>query len=111
MRLIDADKLIEEGYVLTKYTKSGCLTNKISIADVPSAYEEEEHKVTKRTFCKVLVWLFFVLLMTLIVSFGYVYKKEVTLYVMACVGVGLLSNVFYDITRWLFKEEESVDNE
>ena len=37
MRLIDADKLIEQGYILTKHGES----NRMSISDVPTAFDLE----------------------------------------------------------------------
>ena len=36
MRLIDADKLIEDGWVLTKHGESNTVTGIKSIADVPT---------------------------------------------------------------------------
>lgn len=39
MRPIDADKLIEEGYVLTRHGTSNCVITTKSIADVPTAFD------------------------------------------------------------------------
>lgn len=39
MRLIDADQLIKEGYVLTKHGTSNCVITTKSIADVPTALD------------------------------------------------------------------------
>jgi hypothetical protein len=41
MRPVDADKLIEEGYVLTKHGISNCVITTKSIADVPTLDEKE----------------------------------------------------------------------
>lgn len=59
----------------------------------------------KKKVCKLIVWLFFVLIMSLAVAYGYVYEKQITLHIMTAICVGLLGSVFYDITRWLFKED------
>ena len=51
MRLIDADKLIEQGYVLEKHGESGKLLGKKSIADVPTVKVEPAlSKVWKQIF-------------------------------------------------------------
>ena len=39
MRLIDADKLIKDGWVLTKHGESNCVIDTKSIADVPRETE------------------------------------------------------------------------
>lgn len=39
MRLIDAEKLINEGWVLTRHGVSNCLIGIKSIADVPTAFD------------------------------------------------------------------------
>lgn len=42
MRLINADKLIEEGWVLTRHGQSNKVLTTMSIADVPTAFSTEE---------------------------------------------------------------------
>lgn len=48
MRLIDADELIKQGWVLTRHGASNCLIGIKSIADVPTAFDiddvAKEHK-------------------------------------------------------------------
>lgn len=39
MRLIDADELIKQGWVLTRHGVSNCLIGVKSIADVPTAFD------------------------------------------------------------------------
>ena len=111
MRLIDADKLIEEGYVLVKHGESNRMTEKRSIADVPSVEFDEEHEEVKKKICKVIVWSFFTFIMTFSVSFGYFFEKQITLHIMTAICVGLLGNMFYDVTRWLFKEDEEEEKD
>ena len=41
MRLIDAEKLINEGWVLTRHGVSNCLIGIKSIADVPTAFDPD----------------------------------------------------------------------
>lgn len=41
MRLIDAEKLINEGWVLTRHGASNCLIGIKSIADVPTAFDPD----------------------------------------------------------------------
>ena len=56
MRLIDADKLIEQGYILTKHGKDNQYIGSKSIADVPTAFDlemvleelDEEHQTVMR---------------------------------------------------------------
>jgi hypothetical protein len=42
MRLIDADKLIEAGWVLTRHGQSNKVLTRMSIADVPTAFSTDE---------------------------------------------------------------------
>lgn len=42
MRLINADKLIEEGYVLTRHGTSNRVITTKSIADVPTAFDVDK---------------------------------------------------------------------
>lgn len=41
MRLIDADELIKQGWILKRHGRSNCLIGTKSIADVPTAFDPD----------------------------------------------------------------------